>query len=127
MSVINSLKVAVSIACVFCLFNSFITPQVICPTDCQAWTNQYKTVKTTSTMSTRNCCVVGCTNGGKKLRKWKTLLCEVHQCNFGTSRCICDPPFTLIPFPTESVTGSLNSRGPSLRSGRMQYSKETNT
>uniref|UniRef100_A0AAV2LP33 THAP-type domain-containing protein n=1 Tax=Knipowitschia caucasica TaxID=637954 RepID=A0AAV2LP33_KNICA len=27
--------------------------------------------------------------------------CPVHECNKGTSRCICDPPYVLIPFPTE--------------------------
>ena len=27
--------------------------------------------------------------------------CSNHKCNFGTSRCVCEPPFKLFPFPTE--------------------------
>ena len=53
-------------------------------------------------MSTRYCCVVGCTNGGYGLKKWKTGFCSIHQWNFGSGRCICEPPFSLIPFPTEA-------------------------
>lgn len=33
--------------------------------------------------------------------------CPIHKCNFGTSRCVCDPPFKLFPFPTERK----NSKG----------------
>ncbi|XP_062600307.1 uncharacterized protein LOC134261941 [Saccostrea cucullata] len=53
-------------------------------------------------MPGRHCCVSGCSNGDNKLKKWKSELCEVHLCHFGTGRCICDPPFKLITFPTES-------------------------
>lgn len=49
----------------------------------------------------RNCCIKDCSNSGYKLSKWKTGWCDLHECNLGTARCICPPPFTLFPFPTE--------------------------
>lgn len=42
----------------------------------------------------------GCTNSWYTLQKWKQQFCTTHNSNFGTGRCICDPPFVLIPFPT---------------------------
>lgn len=48
-----------------------------------------------------HCSVLGCHNGTGGLNKWKEEFCTVHECNKGTSRCTCDPPFRLIPFPTE--------------------------
>jgi hypothetical protein len=35
------------------------------------------------------------------LRNWKADFCKLHNCNFGTSICVCNPPFILFPFPTE--------------------------
>ncbi|XP_071167921.1 NAD-dependent protein deacetylase Sirt7-like [Mytilus edulis] len=52
-------------------------------------------------MGKRACCVKGCRNNGRRLEKWKEHFCDFHNCNFGTSRCICEPPFTLFTFPTE--------------------------
>ena len=52
-------------------------------------------------MSKRVCCVKDCNSSGYQLKKWKQQFCDIHECNLGTSRCICPPPFTLIPFPTE--------------------------
>ena len=43
-------------------------------------------------MPGRHCCVSGCSNGDNKLKKWKSGLCEVHSCHFGTARCTCGPP-----------------------------------
>lgn len=51
-------------------------------------------------MSKRSCCVKGCTNSWYSLQKWREQFCSSHQTNFGTGRCICEPPFVLIPFPT---------------------------
>lgn len=48
----------------------------------------------------RLCCVTGCFNSEYKLGKWREQYCVLHQCNFGTSRCICNPPFVLHPFPS---------------------------
>lgn len=53
-------------------------------------------------MSKRYCCVNGCSNGTYRLKQWKSTWCSKHGCNFGTSRCICDPPFKLIAFPSEN-------------------------
>lgn len=47
------------------------------------------------------CCVKGCYNSGRKIIQWKEEYCPIHKCNNGTSRCVCDPPFILHPFPTE--------------------------
>lgn len=52
-------------------------------------------------MANRLCCVKDCNNSAYHLVKWKQKHCDTHNCNFGTSRCICDPPFVLFPFPTE--------------------------
>ena len=52
-------------------------------------------------MPDRYCVVVGCHNSGNGLKKWKAEYCSVHQTNYGTGRCICDPPFRLFNFPTE--------------------------
>uniref|UniRef100_H3AMW6 THAP-type domain-containing protein n=1 Tax=Latimeria chalumnae TaxID=7897 RepID=H3AMW6_LATCH len=51
-------------------------------------------------MPSTRCAVIGCCNSRKKLRKWKTGHCPIHQCNLGTSRCDCPPPFRLFTFPT---------------------------
>jgi len=52
-------------------------------------------------MPTCICAVVGCSNNTYHLRNWKADICKKHNCNFGTSICICNPPVTLFPFPTE--------------------------
>lgn len=49
----------------------------------------------------RNCVVVGCPNSGKRLDKWASSKCELHDCNKGTDPCDCAPPFKLFAFPTE--------------------------
>ena len=46
-----------------------------------------------------NCNLVGCSNSTYRLEKWYTQLCDVHGLQFGS--CVCKPPFTLFPFPTE--------------------------
>ena len=53
-------------------------------------------------MPGRHCCVNGCKNGDNKLKKWRSELCNLHSCNFGTGCCVCEPPFILITFPTET-------------------------
>ncbi|XP_062576281.1 uncharacterized protein LOC134238184 [Saccostrea cucullata] len=52
-------------------------------------------------MTQRVCCVKDCNSSGYHWKKWREQFCEMHFCNFGTSRCICTPPFQLFPFPTE--------------------------
>ena len=52
-------------------------------------------------MPTCICAVVGCSNNTYHLRNWKADFCKLHNCNFGTRICICNPPFILFPFPTE--------------------------
>ncbi|XP_077996331.1 uncharacterized protein LOC144449632 [Glandiceps talaboti] len=52
-------------------------------------------------MPTCVCAVSCCSNNTRKLRLWKKLTCQKHECNYGTGRCVCSPPFTLYPFPTE--------------------------
>ncbi|CAC5379540.1 unnamed protein product [Mytilus coruscus] len=54
-------------------------------------------------MAKRNCAVFKCTQNGKKLTKWREIHCEIHDCNKGTCRCICEPPFKLFPFPTKDL------------------------
>ncbi|XP_077866166.1 uncharacterized protein LOC144353499, partial [Saccoglossus kowalevskii] len=56
------------------------------------------------------CAVTGCQNHTRKLRQWKTLPCEKHECNYGTGECDCPPPFTLFPFPTEIKDSSARTR-----------------
>ena len=51
-----------------------------------------KTFEFNLNMPGRHCCVSGCSNGDNKLKKWKSGLCEVHSCHFGTARCTCGPP-----------------------------------
>lgn len=47
------------------------------------------------------CAVLNCGNSTYHLQKWMGDWCPNHKCNFGTSRCVCEPPFKLFPFPTE--------------------------
>uniref|UniRef100_A0A8C6U0Y4 THAP-type domain-containing protein n=1 Tax=Neogobius melanostomus TaxID=47308 RepID=A0A8C6U0Y4_9GOBI len=47
------------------------------------------------------CSVRDCPHGARGLKKWMETFCPVHQCNKGTSWCICEPPYVLFPFPTE--------------------------
>ena len=54
------------------------------------------------TMPKTNCSVVGCANSTQKLNKWKSEVCDIHGCNKGVSRCVCEPPFRLLPFPTRN-------------------------
>lgn len=61
-------------------------------------------VKLNSSMpkvSRRSCAVLNCSNSWYKIEKWMTQICNVHHCNFGTASCVCEPPFKLLPFPTE--------------------------
>ena len=67
-------------------------------------------------MPGRYCVVVGCHNSGNGLNKWRTEYCSVHQMNYGTGRCICDPPFRLFTFPTELQNPE----------GRLQWTKNVN-
>lgn len=52
-------------------------------------------------MSKRNCCVVGCSNGGYRLNIWRSKICVVHSSNYEKFPCVCKPPFQLYPFPSE--------------------------
>ncbi|KAK7899648.1 hypothetical protein WMY93_020501 [Mugilogobius chulae] len=47
-----------------------------------------------------HCAVRDCPNGTRGLKKWKEEFCPIHDCNKGTSRCVCDPPYVLHSFPT---------------------------
>uniref|UniRef100_A0A8C6WRK7 THAP-type domain-containing protein n=1 Tax=Neogobius melanostomus TaxID=47308 RepID=A0A8C6WRK7_9GOBI len=49
----------------------------------------------------RICGVLNCGNSTYHLNKWRERHCTVHECNYGTARCTCDPLFELFPFPTE--------------------------
>jgi len=51
-------------------------------------------------MPKTNCAVVGCGNCTQNLNKWKTNFCDIHGCNKGVAKCVCEPPFQLLPFPT---------------------------
>lgn len=52
--------------------------------------------------SRRNCAIKDCTNNWYALEKWMEEPCLVHKpYNKGIGTCICSPPFTLFPFPTE--------------------------
>ena len=48
-----------------------------------------------------NCAVVGCTNSGYKLRKWRSELCEQHGVLRSDSLCSCIKPFVLHKFPKD--------------------------
>ncbi|XP_019621910.1 PREDICTED: uncharacterized protein LOC109468106 [Branchiostoma belcheri] len=50
-------------------------------------------------MSRRQCCVIGCHNGGRKLKRWRDETCTIH--NRVHFSCECPEPFRLHPFPTE--------------------------
>ena len=52
-------------------------------------------------MSKRQCCITGCSNGGYRLKIWKSKICILHNSNYGTLPCCCNPPFQLFPFPTD--------------------------
>lgn len=49
----------------------------------------------------RNCVAIGCPNSGQRLQKWAATTCELHGCKHDSSECDCQPPFKLLPFPTE--------------------------
>jgi len=53
-------------------------------------------------MPSVQCAVVGCHNGTYKLERWKKEMCNIHRVNKGCGSCICDPPFILFPFPTQT-------------------------
>ncbi|XP_078685984.1 uncharacterized protein LOC144918813 [Branchiostoma floridae x Branchiostoma belcheri] len=50
-------------------------------------------------MSTRQCSVYECHNSGRKLKKWREMVCSIHQRLHRS--CICPEPFRLLPFPTQ--------------------------
>lgn len=52
-------------------------------------------------MSSIKCSVPSCQNGTRGLQKWMEEHCSIHDCNKGTTRCKCKPPYKLIKFPTE--------------------------
>lgn len=47
----------------------------------------------------RVCAIIGCINSTRLLNAWYIQLCDVHGLKNGS--CICHPPFTLFPFPSE--------------------------
>lgn len=49
----------------------------------------------------RNCAMPGCINSWYYIEQWMKKTCIIHNTHFGTGCCICEPPFRLIPFPTE--------------------------
>lgn len=51
-------------------------------------------------MSKRCCAFTHCTNNATKITKWKENFCDIHKCNYGIGRCVCEPPFYLYPFPS---------------------------
>ena len=53
-------------------------------------------------MPTTNCVIVGCSNSTYQLKKWKGTYCDIHHSNHGIGRCVCPPPFRLIPFPKDT-------------------------
>ena len=55
----------------------------------------------TLAMSQRNCCVTGCSNSGYRLKIWRSKICLQHNANYGKRPCVCDPPFQLLPFPSD--------------------------
>jgi len=61
-------------------------------------------------MPTCICAVVGSSNNTYHLRNWKADFCKLHNCNFGTSICVCNPPFILFPFPTEKKDQEITQR-----------------
>ena len=46
-----------------------------------------------------HCVVLNCSNGGYKLKKWRSKLCDIHEGK--KEECPCVPPFKLFSFPTE--------------------------
>ena len=44
------------------------------------------------------CAVLNCQNNSRRNRR---TLCPIHECPRGSVGCVCPPPFTFIPFPTE--------------------------
>lgn len=48
-----------------------------------------------------NCAMPGCINSWYYIEQWMKKTCIIHNTHFGTGCCICEPPFRLIPFPTE--------------------------
>ena len=50
-------------------------------------------------MSHRNCCITGCSNGGRRLKIWSSKICLIHNSNYGKFKCTCEPPFRLFTFP----------------------------
>ena len=49
----------------------------------------------------RHSAVTGCPNSGKRLNKWASMNCELHNCCRESKECVCEPSFVLYPFPTE--------------------------
>lgn len=49
----------------------------------------------------RICAILNCGHSTYQLNKWRERHCTVHECNYGTAHCTCDPPFELFTFPTE--------------------------
>lgn len=41
----------------------------------------------------RHCAVTGCSNGDYALKKWKDIVCSVHNAKHGEKQCLCEPPF----------------------------------
>ena len=42
---------------------------------------------------TFTCAVLGCSNSGRKLTKWKVTVCEIHHVRRDNEIGTCDPPF----------------------------------
>ena len=60
----------------------------------------FQTIQIRTTMPI--CAVQGCSNGDYTLKPWKEQDCSVHTgFKHGIGKCVCPPPFSLHPFPTE--------------------------
>ena len=49
-----------------------------------------------------NCAIVGCKNSNYRLKKWRKLVCELHNGNLHEA-CPCPRPFSLHRFPSEKM------------------------
>ncbi|XP_022079345.1 uncharacterized protein LOC110973116 [Acanthaster planci] len=66
------------------------------------------------------CAVPTCSNTSYHYYKWRSGRCSIHDCNYGTGPCQCDPPLRFFPFPTkrdkpgrERWTKLINRKNPS--------------
>lgn len=50
----------------------------------------------------RICAVSKCSNGLRKLKRWREQDCPIHGSKYGISKCICLQQFYLFGFPSEA-------------------------